>query len=158
LQVQEKNRKEEQELVKILENYEPTRDNLIPILQEVQGNYGYLSEDSVERIARYLDISQSCIYGVATFYTQFRFTRPGNHIVKVCLGTACHVKGGAQIMDELTRHLDIGPGETTPDYRFSLERVACFGSCALSPVIVVDSKVYGRMTPKRVKKILKELE
>ncbi|MBW1998027.1 MAG: NADH-quinone oxidoreductase subunit NuoE [Deltaproteobacteria bacterium] len=144
--------------MEVLENYEPTRDNLIPILQEVQGKYGYISEDSVERIATYLDISQSCIYGVATFYTQFRFTRPGDHILKVCLGTACHVRGGSQIMDEISRYLHIQPGETTHDYKFSLERVACFGSCALSPVIVVDDKVYGRMTPKKLKKILEEIE
>jgi NADH-quinone oxidoreductase subunit E len=93
---------------------------------------------------------------VATFYTQFKFARSGDHMVKVCLGTACHVRGGSQIMDEVSRHLRIQAGETTPDYKFSLERVACFGSCALSPVVVVDDKVYGRMTPKKVKNILKE--
>jgi NADH:ubiquinone oxidoreductase subunit E len=142
----------------ILESYELQRDSLIPILQEVQGKLGYLSEEAVESIANYLDISESYIYGVATFYTQFKFTRPGDHTVRVCLGTACHVKAGSQIMEEVCRHLGISPGETTQDYKFSIERVACFGSCALSPVIVVDHKVYGRMTPKKVKKILKEFE
>lgn len=146
------------ELQKVLENYEKDRDSLIPVLQAVQGKFGYVSEDAVDGIAHYLDISQSSIYGVATFYTQFRFSRPGDHMIRVCLGTACHVKGGSQIMDEISRHLGIDAGETTPDYKFSLERVACFGSCALSPVVVVDDKVYGRMTPKKAKKILKEFE
>lgn len=146
------------ELRELLETYEQRRDSLIPILQGVQGMFGYISEDSVEEIAKYLDISHSYIFGVATFYTQFRFARPGEHLVRVCLGTACHVKGGSQIMDEISRYLGIGPGGTTSDYKFSLERVACFGSCALSPVVVVDDKVYGRMTPKKVKKILKEFE
>ena len=146
------------ELQKVLENYEKDRDSLIPVLQAVQGKFGYVSEDAVDGIAHYLDISQSSIYGVATFYTQFRFARPGDHMIRVCLGTACHVKGGSQIMDEISRHLGIDAGETTPDYKFSLDRVACFGSCALSPVVVVDDKVYGRMTPKKAKKILKEFE
>ena len=145
-------------LQEVLGGHEKHRDSLIPVLQEVQGRFGYVPEVAVEAIAKHLDISESAIYGVATFYTQFRFARPGDHIVRVCLGTACHVRGGSQIMDETSRHLGIRAGETTPDYKFSLERVACFGSCALSPVIVVDSKVYGRMSPKKVKKILKEFE
>jgi NADH:ubiquinone oxidoreductase subunit E len=146
------------DLDKILDDYERHRDSLIPILQEVQEKFGYLSEEAVEGISRYLDLSQSYIYGVATFYTQFRFERPGDHTIRVCLGTACHVKGGSQIMDELCRYLGITPGNTTPDYKFSIERVACFGSCALAPVVVVDNKVYGRMNPRKVKKILKEFE
>jgi NADH:ubiquinone oxidoreductase subunit E len=146
------------DLDKILDSYEQHRDSLIPILQEVQENFGYLSEAAVEGISKYLDISQSYIYGVATFYTQFRFERPGDHTIRVCLGTACHVKGGSQIMDEISRYLGITPGNTTPDHKFSIERVACFGSCALAPVVVVDNKVYGRMTPRKVKKILKEFE
>jgi len=145
-------------LQEVLGRYEQNRDSLIPLLQDVQGKYGYVSEDAVKAISIFLSVSESCIYGVATFYTQFRFTRPGDHIVKVCLGTACHVRGGSQIMDELSRHLGISAGQTTADYRFSMERVACFGSCALSPVVVVDDKVYGRMTPKKVKKIVKEFE
>lgn len=146
------------ELQKILDTYDQDRDSLIPLLQEVQGKFGYVFEESVAGIAKHLNISQASIYGVATFFTQFKFTRPGDHTVRVCLGTACHVRGGSRIMDEISRHLGISAGETTKDYKFSLERVACFGSCALSPVIVVDDKVYGRMTPKKVKKILKEFE
>jgi len=147
-----------EKIQEILERYEQHRDNLIPVLQGVQEVFGYISEGSVEGIAGYLNISQSCIYGVATFYTQFRFTRPGDHIVRVCQGTACHVRGGQRIMNEVVKFMGIRPGETTPDYKFSLERVACFGSCALSPVVVADNKVYGRMTPQKTKQLLKEME
>ena len=146
------------ELKDVLGSFEQNRDSLIPVLQAVQGKFGYVSPEAVEGIADYLCVSESSIYGVATFYTQFRFSRPGDHMARVCLGTACHVRGGSKIMDEVSRHLGIRAGETTPDYKFSLERVACFGSCALSPVVVVDGKVYGRMTPKKVKKIVKEYE
>lgn len=145
------------ELLEIFENYERQRDNLIPVLQEVQGRLGYISEESVESIAEYLNISQSSIYGVASFYTQFRFTRPGDHIIRVCQGTACHVRGSQRIMNEVIKCLGIEPGETTADYKFSLDRVACFGSCALSPVVVADEKVYGRMTRQRIKKLLEEI-
>ena len=146
------------ELQDVLGSFAQDRDNLIPILQAVQGEYGYLTPEAMEGIADYLCISESSIYGVATFYTQFKFSRPGDHNVRVCLGTACHVRGGSRIMDEVSRHLGIQAGETTENYKFSLERVACFGSCALSPVVVVDKKVYGRMNPKKVKNILKEYE
>ena len=146
------------ELQDVLGSFAENRDNLIPILQAVQGEYGYLTPETMEGIANYLNISESSLYGVATFYTQFRFSRPGDHNVRVCLGTACHVRGGSRIMDEVSRYLGIQAGETTENYKFSLERVACFGSCALSPVVVVDKKVYGRMNPKKVKNILKEYE
>jgi len=138
----------------VLKQYRRDRDNLIPILQGIQRKNGYISKKAVNEISDYLNISENEIYGVATFYTQLRFRRPGDCIVKVCQGTACHVRGGKRIKDEVARYLGINTGETTPDYRFSLERVACFGSCALSPVVVVDGKVYGRMTPQKVKKIL----
>jgi NADH-quinone oxidoreductase subunit E len=146
------------ELQDVLGSFDKSRDNLIPILQAVQGAYGYLTPETMEGIADYLCISESSLYGVATFYTQFKFSRPGDHNVRVCLGTACHVRGGSRIMDEVSRHLGIQAGETTENYKFSLERVACFGSCALSPVVVVDKKVYGRMNPKKIKNILKEYE
>lgn len=142
----------------ILDQYDRERDSLIPILQAVQQKIGYLPEDAIGEISRYLEISQTEIFGVATFYTKFKFSRPGDHQMRVCLGTACHVRGGGQIMDEASRRLGISAGGTTPDYKFSLERVACFGSCALAPVIVVDDRVYGRMTPKKVKTILEEVE
>jgi len=146
------------ELQEVLEGYEQNRDNLIPVLQGIQWNFGYISEESVEGVEEYLNISQAEIYGVATFYTQFRFSRPGDHMVRVCQGTACHVRGGQRIMNEVSKYIGIVPGETTSDYKFSLERVACFGSCALAPVAVIDDKVYGRMTPQKIKQLLKEIE
>lgn len=142
----------------LLEKHEQSRDSLIPILQDVQKKFGYISEDSINDISSYLNISKNEVYGVATFYTQFRFTPPGDHILKICLGTACHVKGGQRIMNEVSKQLGIKPGQTTPDYKFSLERVACFGSCALSPVVVMDEKVYGRMNSQNAIKLIEELK
>jgi len=120
----------------------------------VQQELGYLSEEAVSEIARFLNLSESEVFGVASFYAQFRFTRPGEHRIKVCLGTACHVRGGERIKEIMEQELGISSGGTTDDYKFSLERVACFGSCALAPVMVIDNKVYGRMTPGRAKEIL----
>jgi NADH:ubiquinone oxidoreductase subunit E len=150
--------KKQKSIHNLLEKYEQDRDNLIPILQAVQEKLGYISADSVSDISRYLDLSINDVYGVATFYTQFRFTQPGDHIVKICMGTSCYVRGGQRIMNVVSEQLGIEPGETTPDYKFSLERVACFGSCALSPVVVVDGKVYGRMNPQKAMKLIKELK
>jgi NADH-quinone oxidoreductase subunit E len=143
---------------KLIQEHSRSRDSLIPVLQKVQKQDGYISPESVKDISGYLKISESDIYGVATFYTQFRFTRPGDHRVRACQGTACHVRGGKRIMGEVVKYLGIQPGETTEDYKFSLDSVACFGSCALSPVVVVDDAVYGRVTPQRVKQLLKDLK
>jgi len=143
-------------ILPILQKYAHRRESLIPALQETQGILGYLPEEAIEIISEYLGISRSDIYGVASFYAQFRFHRQGEHSVKVCQGTACHVRGGKRIMGEVTSQLRVGPGETTPDYRYSLERVACFGACALAPVMVVDKTVYGRMTTPQVKKVLSQ--
>ncbi len=141
-------------LAEILDPYRGERGTLIPVLQKVQESFGYLSQEAVSQIAKFLKVSESEIFGVASFYAQFRFTRPGEHSVKVCLGTACHVRGGVRILETLQRELGIEPGGTTEDYRFSLERVACFGSCALAPVAVIDDKVHGRLTTTKAKEIL----
>ena len=138
----------------VLKKYQRDRDNLIPILQGIQRKNGYISKEAVNETSNYLDISENEIYGIATFYTQFRFQRPGDHIVKVCLGTACHVQGGARILESVERELGIKPGEITPDHEFDLERVACVGCCALAPVVVADNKVYGKMTTNKVKKVI----
>ena len=130
------------------------RSNLIPILQKVQEAERFISEEAVAEISHHLSISENDIYSVASFYSQFRFHRPGDHTIKVCLGTACHVIGGERIADSVERELGIKPGQTTDDFRFSMERVACFGCCALAPVMVIDEDVYSRMTPVKVKKIL----
>ena len=139
----------------ILAEYDGERGDLIPILQEAQERFGYLPGGVMQVIAKFLRLPESDVFGVATFYAQFKLTPVGRKIVKVCRGTACHVRGGARILDEVERHLGIKPGETTDDLEYSLETIACFGSCALAPVVVVDKTVYGRMTTKRVAEILR---
>lgn len=143
-----------EQLAEVLDPYKGERGAVIPILQKVQEKLGYLPEEAVKEIARFLRTSEGDIYGIATFYAQFRFTRPGEHLLKVCMGTACYVRGGELILDAVQRELDVAPGGTTSDLKFSLEWVACFGCCALSPVMVVDNTVYSRMTPSKAKQIL----
>ena len=142
----------------VLSGYDERRQNLIPILQDVQDVLGYLSEDAVSRVADHLGLSENDVFGVATFYTQFRFTPPGRHCIKVCQGTACHVRGSGLIVEELERRLGVAPGETTEDLKFSLERVACYGSCALAPVMVIDDDVHGRMNARKAEKLIEELD
>ena len=142
----------------IFQNYQRKPDQLIPILQDVQKQFGYVAPESVREISRYLRISENQIFGVSSFYAQFRFTPPGRHSIKVCLGTACHVRGGATLLEMLQRELGIGCGETTPDRRFDLERVACLGCCALSPVVQIDADIYSRMTVNRLSELLKAYE
>jgi NADH-quinone oxidoreductase subunit E len=137
-----------------LETFEKARGNLIPILQMVQRRYGYLHPESIRMVAEHLNHSPCDVYGVATFYNQFRFHPPGKHPIKVCLGTACHVRGGDIILENFERKLEIRDGETTADKAFSLERVACVGCCALAPVAVVDETVQGHMAPSKVEGII----
>lgn len=142
----------------IFEKYQRKPDQLIPILQNVQREFGYITPESVKHISGYLRISENQIFGVSSFYAQFRFTPPGRHSVKVCLGTACHVRGGATLLEMLERELGISCGETTPDRRFDLERVACLGCCALSPVVQIDADIYSRMTVNKLSELLKQYE
>jgi len=130
------------------------RDALIPILQAVQEEQGYLSRDAIVQIGRHLGLPASKVYGVATFYNQFRFHPRGRFHVQVCRGTACHVKGSAAVLDEVERTLGIAPGETARDGLFSLEVVACVGVCGLSPVMTVNGEYYTGVTPTRAKTIL----
>ena len=129
---------------------------LIPILQEVQEFYGYIAPDVVDEIARFTKVPPGEIYGVASFYSQFRFTEPGKHTVQVCLGTACHVRGSERILGLLEHQLKIKSGETTADGLFSLERAACFGCCALAPVVMVDRDVHGRISSTKAQKLLRQ--
>lgn len=145
------------EIAQIVAEYGGEKGALIPILQKVQERYGYLSEEAISRIARLCRMSESEVFGVASFYAQFYFTRRGRHTIKVCLGTACHVRGGERILSEVKRELGIEPGQTTEDYKFSLERVACFGCCALAPVMVVDNTVHTKMTRSKAVEILRRL-
>ena len=132
--------------------------DLVPVLQRVQASDGYVSSDALRRIARWLKVSENEVYGVATFYAQFRFSPPGRHHIRACLGTACHVKGGEQMLDVLERRLDIRPGETTDDWEYDLERVACLGCCALAPVVTVDDKTYSQMSVLKLQRLLDERE
>ncbi|MBP6942195.1 MAG: NADH-quinone oxidoreductase subunit NuoE [Syntrophorhabdaceae bacterium] len=143
---------------KIFKKHGRTSDELIPILQDVQKEFGFISPESVKKISRYLKVSENQIYGVSSFYAQFRFTEPGRHGIKVCLGTACHVRGGATLLEMLERGLGISCGQTTDDKRYDLERVACLGCCALSPVVQIDRDIYSRMTVNRLTELLKEYE
>lgn len=143
------------ELEEIFNNYSKSKEYLIPVLQDVQEKYGYLSEDNLLYIAEYLNVPASKVYGVATFYNQFRLKPLGKHIIRVCRGTACHVKGSSQILDTLEAELNIKTGETTKDGLFTLETVACLGACSIAPVIVIDEEFYGRLTPKDIKSVIK---
>ncbi|HDQ39528.1 MAG TPA: NADH-quinone oxidoreductase subunit NuoE [Desulfonatronum sp.] len=142
----------------VLKAHGQKRDNLIPILQDIQERMSCLSPEALHMVAEHLHLSENDVYGVATFYAQFRFHPPGRHRIKVCQGTACHVRGGGQVLEAIVRKIGIFPGETTEDGNFSLERVACFGSCALPPVVVVDDKVYGRMSARKIEKLIEGLE
>lgn len=140
----------------ILARHPANRGSLIPILQDIQEDFGHLSEGAVEELERLTGISANEIYGVATFYTQFRFSPPGQHTIQSCQGTACHVRGGQKILKELEQHLGITSGQTTADGKFDLERVACLGCCALAPVISVDGKVHAQMTAKKIPSIISQ--
>ena len=146
------------ELDEILSHYTGKREELIPILQEAQEYFGYLSLEVMQKIARFLKIPESAVFGVSTFYAQFKFSPTGRKKVKLCRGTACHVRGASRILDEVVKRLGIKPGETSDGLEYSLETIACFGSCALAPVMVVDNNVYGRMTPKKVSEILGDIK
>ena len=147
-----------EEIAAMLPDFEKFRGNLIPILQSIQEKHAYLSEAAMEMVAKHLSISPSEVYGVATFYNQFRFHPPGKHQFKVCLGTACHVAGGDIILENFERKLGIKDGETTPDREYSIERVACVGCCALAPVAVIDNTVEGHIQPSRVEGIFVQFQ
>jgi len=147
-----------QQIDDVLSRHSGDRGELIPILQELEEEIGYIPREAIRRTAEHLGINESAVYGVVTFYAQFHLTRQGKHRIKVCQGTACHVRGAGQLLLALKKSIGIDPGATTDDYRYSLERVACFGSCALGPVMLVNDAVHGRMTPDRVDDILEQLE
>lgn len=134
------------------------KGNLIPLLQLFQKKEGYISPNSVNAISDYLGISRSHIYGVATFYSQFKFNPPGRNSIKICLGTACHVQGGDFLLNALQIEIGIEPGQTTEDRRFDLDRVACLGCCALAPVMKINNDIHSRVSVIKLKEILKKYE
>jgi NADH-quinone oxidoreductase subunit E len=138
----------------LLDEWRGVRGNVIPLLQKTQGVFGYLPMDAMREIARVTGKSPSEIYGVATFFAQFRFTPMGKHLMKVCHGTACHVQGADSLDTVVETRLGVKPGETTADMEFTTERVACLGCCSLAPVVMIDGEVYGRLTGDKLGKIV----
>lgn len=137
----------------VLARFRGNRGELIGILQAVQERLGYLPDRAMLRIARFAGVPESQMFGVASFYAQFRFKPVGRRRVMVCQGTACHVRGGAKILDEIEKRLQIKPGGTTPDLEYSLDTVACIGACALAPTIMINKDTHGRLTQKKVGEI-----
>ncbi|MCX6357286.1 MAG: NADH-quinone oxidoreductase subunit NuoE [Candidatus Aureabacteria bacterium] len=147
-------RRKESAFARVLKARRGKRGALIPLLQQSQGIFGYLPEDALTRIARALSLSPAEVYGVATFYGQFRLFPAGRHLITVCHGTACHVASAERISETIGRLLKINPGATTPDRRFTLQHVACLGCCSLSPVMMINADVYGRVAPAGIPAIL----
>ena len=156
--VKEIEEKVRQETRRILKRFGRKRRNLIPILQKVQGGLGYLPRQAMLEIAQFLDVPAIDVYSVVTFYNQFRLNPPGKHSIRVCLGTACHMKGGYITLDAWKRRLSIERGETTPDREFDLDTVACVGCCTMAPVTVVDNKPQAKVEPTKVDGILLSFE
>jgi len=142
----------------VLKNNSKTREDLVPTLQKVQAKLGYLPALAMEKIAEGLKVPAADVYGLATFYNQFRLNPPGKHQVKVCLGTACYMVGGDITLESFERRMEIREGETSHDRLYSLERVACVGCCTMAPVVVVDDQVEGKVTPTRVDGIMLALQ
>ena len=140
----------------ILKKYRGHQGVLIPALQEIQRFYGYISRESMVAVAEGLGLPESEVFGVASFYSQFYLEPRGENMIRVCQGTACHVRGADKILAAFAESLGIEPGETTPDKKFSLERVACLGACGLAPVAMIGEKTYGRLTAEKVSEILAE--
>jgi len=143
----------EQRLAPVFARFQGNREELIPLLQQVQEELGYLPDEAMLRIARFTRVPESAVYAVATFYAQFRFTPIGRTHVMVCRGTSCHVRGAPRILEAIEKQLGIKEGQTTPDREYSLETVACIGACGLSPCLMSNKKVEAKMTPKKVAEV-----
>jgi NADH-quinone oxidoreductase E subunit len=145
-------------LQRIIGEHRGQRWSLIPILQQVQEEFGYIPEAGIRPIANALSLFPSQVQGVISFYAQFSLVPKGKYVIRVCRGTACHVKGGRSILRVLKRQLGIEEGETTPDYKFTLETVACLGACFLAPTMMINRVYYGRLSPPKISTILREYE
>ena len=151
-------KKTTEKLRKILSAHRPERFELIRILQEVEEEFGYLPREAMLEAANFTQIPASAVYGIATFYNRFRLTPLGKHPVRACMGTACHMQGGALVSEALERELGIKVGDITHDGEFSLDRVACIGCCVLAPVVLVGEDIQPRMTPFKVEEVLAKLK
>ena len=145
-------------LNEILANFCGDKSEIIPILQDIQSNMGYLSEEAIIEVSKFTQVPESEIYGVATFYTQFRFLPVGKKHIMVCKGTACHVKGAPHIIEGIERHLGIKEGEVTFDLEYSLESVGCLGCCALAPCAMINEEVESNLTLRDVKRIFSRMK
>ncbi len=139
----------------ILDRYQRDPSLLVSILQDVQAEFLYLPEEAIKEVSRGLGIPLTRVYSVSTFFKAFSLNPRGQHLINVCLGTACHVRGAAKVLDGVEHELDIMPGETTQDFKFTLETVNCVGACALGPIVIIDGKYHGQMTPGKVSSVLK---
>jgi NADH-quinone oxidoreductase subunit E len=144
----------------LLERYprEHGQGALMALLQDIQEEHGYLPEAALEEVSAHLGVPISHVYGVVSFYAQFSLTPRGKHIVRMCMGTACHIRGGHMVLDEIRNTLELKDGQTTEDGLFTLEVVRCLGTCFLAPVMMIDSKYYGKLTPAKVRKIFKNYQ
>jgi NADH-quinone oxidoreductase subunit E len=141
-------------LKEVFAGYTGEKHELIPILQDTQAEFRYLPAAALAEISRFLHLPEATIYGVATFYTQFKLNPTGRKVIRVCRGTACHVRGSTKVLDEMEKQLGIKAGETTPDMEYTLETVACIGACALAPTMTIDSETFGKMSTKKVAEVL----
>ena len=146
------------ELEQILSKYTKDKSNLIQILNEVQEKFGYVPTIAQEEIAKYLGIEVAEVYGVVTFYSRFTLKPKGKYAISVCMGTACFVKGGEQILERVKQKLGIEEGQTTEDGKFSIDATRCIGACGLAPVFTVNEEVYGKATPQKVDEVIKEYQ
>lgn len=143
---------------KIIDHYQEKRTAIISILHDIQDRYSHLPQEALKQVASRLRMNLNDIYGVATFYKSFSLTPKGKHSITLCLGTACHVRGGPKILKEMIKQLNIEPGQTTADKKFSLQAVNCLGVCAIGPVMFVDGKFYGEMNSVKAKRIIEKLD
>jgi len=142
------------DISKLIDKYRGSDGGLVPLLQEAQDQVGYLPREVLEQVAEGLKLSLAKVVGVATFYSQFHLKPRGKNIIRICMGTACHVRGGASIMAKLEEELGIKTGETTKDLEFTLESVACIGACGLAPVMSINDEIFGKLTPEKIPEIL----
>jgi NADH-quinone oxidoreductase subunit E len=143
---------------KIIESYSCEELALIAILQEIENLYGYLPDWALRHVSEKLNVPMTQVYGVASFYDAFHLTPRGKHLIRVCLGTACYLRGSARVLEAVERELDIKDGETTPDLQFSIQSVRCLGACALAPVMIVGERYFDKMTPTKVRGVLKRMQ
>ena len=148
----------QQKVETILEKYQHAQGLLVSILQDVQAEYNYLPKEALVKVSQVLGVPLTQVYSVATFFKAFSLKPRGRHIINVCLGTACHVRGAIRILEKIERGLRIDPGETTQDFRFTLETVNCVGACALGPMVIIDGEYYGQMTTDKVDSLLENYD